>query len=93
MTPREMRQAIEDVADAAPSNVNASLLAMIIANLVNTYDMVEEWPDIKDQVADVLAIAGKMADRTTKMEEEIITIATKDTKIFLERIMKNGERP
>ena len=93
MTPREMRQAIEDVADAAPSNVNASLLAMIIANLVNMYDMVEEWPDIKDQVADVLAIAGKMADRTTKMEEEIITIATKDTKIFLERIMKNGERP
>lgn len=93
MTPREMRQAIEDVADAAPSNVNASLLAMIIANLVNAYDMVEEWPDIKDQVADVLSIAGKMADRTTKMEEEIITIATKDTKIFLERIMKNGERP
>mgnify|MGYP000159057156 CR=1 FL=1 len=93
MTPREMRQAIEDVADAAPSNVNASLLAMIIANLVNMYDMVEEWPDIKDQVADVLSVAGKMADRTTKMEEEIITIATKDTKIFLERIMKNGERP
>lgn len=93
MTPREMRQAIEDVADAAPSNVNASLLAMIIANLVNTYDMVEEWPDIKDQVADVLSIAGTNILGLATMEEEIITIATKDTKIFLERIMKNGERP